>query len=227
MQDLYRSGTYVDNVPAFHTEDAAWKVQQIRRLIGRVNPHSVCDVGCGAGLILKLLQPHLPADAILHGYDISSRGIEIAKQHEQGGLRYFCEDLTALDVQPYDLLLAMDVFEHVEDYIGFLRKLRPKANFKMFHIPLEMTARNAWFPGTILHHREQVGHIHYFNRETALATLESAGYTICDAIYTPAYEQSTAVIGRRENLIRSLFRFASDDLTAHVIGGYSLMVLAQ
>ncbi len=163
----------------------------------------------------------------MHGYDISSRGIEMCKQHEQGGLKYFCEDLTTHEVKPYDLLLAMDVVEHVEDYIGFLRKIRTKANYKMFHIPLEMTARNAWFPSTILLHRKQVGHIHYFNRETALATLESAGYTICDAIYTPVHEQSAAIIGRRENLIRSLFHFASDDTTAHVIGGYSLMVLAK
>jgi predicted TPR repeat methyltransferase len=225
--DLYRSGAYLDHVPDFHTADSAWKVKHILRLIGRVNPHSVCDIGCGAGLILKLLQPNLPPNTVLHGYDISSRGIELCKQHEQGGLRYFCQDLTTAEVEPYDLLLAMDVFEHVEDYIGFLRKIRDKAKYKIFHIPLEFSMRSAWSSAGIMNQREVVGHLHYFNRVTALATLETAGYKIVESFYTPAFEQAASVAGRREALLRALFQFASDDLSSRVLGGYSMMVLAQ
>lgn len=229
MGDLYRSGVYLERAPGYHVEDSPWKVQQILRLLGLVSPKpkSVCDIGCGAGHILKLLQSHLPPGAVLHGYDISPHGIELCKQHENPTLRYFCQDLTTTDVEPYDLLLAMDVMEHVEDYIGFLRKIRDKAEFKMFHIPLEFTSRWAWFPRTILLHREQVGHLHYFNRETALATLETAGYTIVDSLYTPSYRLSVSVVGRRENLIRSLFRVTSENVRAHVLGGYSLLVLAK
>ena len=72
-----------------------------------------------------------------------------------------------------------------------------------------------------------MGHLHYFNRETALATLETAGYTIVDSLYTPSYRLSMSVVGRRENLIRSLFRVTSENVRAHVLGGYSLLVLAK
>ncbi len=74
MEDLYRSGEYVERVPALHAEDSGWKVSHIVKLTRRLHPKSVCDVGCGAGLILHLLQKELPTGTTLHGYDISPRG---------------------------------------------------------------------------------------------------------------------------------------------------------
>ena len=34
-------------------------------------PKAVCDVGCGAGLVLAELQPYLPSDCVCWGYDVS------------------------------------------------------------------------------------------------------------------------------------------------------------
>jgi len=39
----------------------------------------------------------------------------------------------------FDSLLCIDVFEHVEDYIGFVKTLKSKATYKIFHIPLDIS----------------------------------------------------------------------------------------
>src|SRR5213075_586346 len=55
---IYQSGEYLDKNPTYHVEDSAWKARQIFQMIekNRVKPASVCEVGCGAGEILKQLQ---------------------------------------------------------------------------------------------------------------------------------------------------------------------------
>jgi hypothetical protein len=72
----------------------------------------------------------------------------------------------------FDIVMAIDVFEHVEDYFGFLRKLRGKAEYKIFHIPLELSVQSVLRSSIIIEGRKSVGHIHYFTKETALETLK-------------------------------------------------------
>ena len=86
----------------------------------------------------------------------------------------------------FDVVLAMDVIEHVEDYYGFLRKLQVKGEFKVFRIPLDISALGvAQSCRHILTERETVGHIHYFTKDLALAALEDTGYEVIDFFYTP------------------------------------------
>src|SRR2546422_9485744 len=75
--EIYRNGSYLDKNPSWHIEESPFKVRQIQRMIMRQNlaPKTVCDVGCGAGLVLAELQPHLPSDCVCWGYDISPDAI--------------------------------------------------------------------------------------------------------------------------------------------------------
>lgn len=41
------------------------------------------------------------------------------------------------DNSTYDLVLVIDVVEHVEDCFSFLRQTKLKGRFKLFHIPLD------------------------------------------------------------------------------------------
>jgi hypothetical protein len=81
-----------------------------------------------------------------------------------------------------------------------------------------------------LHVRHQVGHLHYFSRATALATLEDTGYRIVRADYTNLSQETQE--GRRgltriANLIRAGTQALSTDLAAKLLGGYSLLVLCR
>ncbi|MDX9745689.1 MAG: hypothetical protein WCX84_00020 [Syntrophales bacterium] len=84
----------------------------------------------------------------------------------------------------FDIVMAIDVFEHVEDCFGFLRKLKEKAEYKIFHIPLDLSVQTVLRSFPIIHGRKSVGHIHYFTKETALETLKDTGYLIIDYFYT-------------------------------------------
>ena len=127
-----------------------------------------------------------------------------------------------------DLLLVIDVFEHVDDYIGFLRSVKDKAHFKIFHIPLDISVQTVFRASPIHRVRERVGHLHYFTKETALATLEYTGYKIRDYFYTAG---SIEVPNSFRQKIMRVPRMACfsihKDLTVRILGGYSLLVLCQ
>jgi hypothetical protein len=127
-------------------------------------------------------------------------------------------------------LLVIDVLEHIEDYIGFLRNILKRSTFFVFHIPLELSAQQV-IRDIQLHTRATYGHVHYFSKATAVATLTDTGFHILDCFYTNANEQyaSTHKNFRMKlaNVARNvLFSFARD-FTVKLLGGYELMVLAK
>ena len=82
------------------------------------------DIGCGGGL---LSEPMARLGFEVVGLDASERNIGAAKAHAaKAGLavEYLCstvETLLAEDSAPFDLILNMEVIEHVADPPGFLR----------------------------------------------------------------------------------------------------------
>ena len=57
MSDLYLSGKYSEKNPTYHIEHSPFKAQQILKMVNKhgLHPGSVCDVGCGAGEVLRQL----------------------------------------------------------------------------------------------------------------------------------------------------------------------------
>lgn len=227
---IYETGEYVERNPTYHVEDSSWKAGHVLRLIQKnsLQPRTVCEIGCGAGEILNQLQSQLPADTEFFGYDISPQAVELCRQRENERLHFHCEDLITADTPSFDLLLCIDVFEHVQDYIGFLRDLRRKAHYKIFHIPLDMSAQWVLRGRPILREREQAGHLHYFMKDTALGALRDAGYEVLDWTYTPgAIDNPRSIKARLARWPRRLMMSVSRDFTVRLLGGYSLLVLAE
>ncbi len=228
-RNIYLNGTYLHRNPTYHTEDSRWKAQQVLKMLARYQLpiQTVCEVGCGAGEILLHLQRHMPPETLFYGYDISPQAYALCKPHENERLTFYCEDLLSKDTPPFDLLLCLDVLEHVEDYMGFLRKLRGKGRYKLFHIPLDLSVQTVLRSTPILRARESVGHLHYFTKETALLTLRDSGYEVVDYFYTPTVEQGKGFIFRLIKIPRRMLMSLSADLTVRLLGGHSLLVLAQ
>jgi hypothetical protein len=229
-KNIYQSGEYVEKNPTYHVEDSPWKAVQILRMIRkhRLEPHTVCEVGCGAGEILRQLQQSLPGETQFCGYEISPQGFALCREREGERLRFFCEDLLETQREPFDLLLCIDVFEHVEDYMGFLRRLRDKGRLKIFHIPLDLSVQWVWRAGPIMLERKEVGHLHYFMKETALATLADTGYEIIDWFYTPGgLANPRSLKARLLSWPRKICSLINQDLTVRLLGGYSMLVLAK
>ena len=138
--DIYREGQYLSRNPTWHVEGSPKKVFWIHKFLERnaVNPQSVAEVGCGAGEILVGLREHY-SDASFTGYEISPQAFDVCHTKAGLNLEFLMEDLTVSSRSHYDVLLVIDVFEHVPDYLGFIEKLRQKADLKVFHIPLDLS----------------------------------------------------------------------------------------
>jgi|SRR3990172_2588440 len=228
--NMYLTGEYVEKNPTYHAEDSPWKAQQILKIVSKhgLQPASVCEVGCGAGEILSQLQPHFLQETRCYGYEISPRAYALCKQRENERLQFFCQDLLTTETDSFDLLLCIDVFEHVEDYMGFLRKLRQKATYKVFHIPLDLSVQTVLRRTPIIGYRTKLGHLHYFSKETALLTLQDTGYEVLDWFYTPAsIDRGKTLKAKLAKLPRKVLALVNADLTVRILGGYSLLVLTK
>ncbi len=225
--NIYQSGEYEEKNPGWHTEHSAWKASQALSLLRRhgIQPDSVCEIGCGAGEILVNMSRALKARYI--GFEISPQAYKVADERRCADIEFVLGDFLSAQTPQYDLVMAMDVFEHVEDYLGFLRALRNRGRWKLFHIPLDISCMSVLRPFTLAMARERVGHLHFFTRETALGSLNHCGYKILDVVYT-AVELDLPFGGvKRANYLRKLLAKARPEFAAALLGGFSLLVLAE
>ncbi len=145
-------------------------------------------------------------------------------------MQFYLEDISKSG-RTFDVLLALDVIEHVEACFGFLRSIRPLAKIKIFHIPLDCNLLGLLRGWPMLQARRDVGHIHYFFKDTAIALLSDCGYEICSASYTATALEtpgaSKSFKAQLMNCFRRVLFFASPDMAVRLLGGYSLLVLAK
>jgi 2-polyprenyl-3-methyl-5-hydroxy-6-metoxy-1,4-benzoquinol methylase len=228
MPDLYSSGDYAARNPQWHQEHSQWKANQVRRMLEMhgIRPIRLAEVGCGAGGILECLHRQLVPQPDCVGYEISPQAFSMAQRREAKGLHYH-HGAPGPEFDPFDVVLAMDVFEHVEDYLGFIRGLQPLAKWKIFHIPLDLSVVSVARPIYLKMALEQVGHLHYFTRETALASLEQAGLRVKDWFFTSVELDQGAHGRKRLQVLRKLLYDRNADLAARWLGGFSLLVIAE
>jgi len=227
--NIYNSGEYLEKNPTWHLEDSAWKAGQILKMLARnrLAPKSICEVGCGAGEILRQLQLRLGPEAEFCGYEISRQAFDLCKTRENPGLHFKLQDITGEKEAFFDLILLIDLIEHLEDYFDFLRKVKPKSNYKILHIPLDLNVKALLRVTPLLEARQSVGHIHLFNKEWALAVLRDTGYDRIDWFYTRVDTPPVSLRGRLTRPLRDLFYRMQPDLAVRVLDGYSLMVLVK
>jgi ubiquinone/menaquinone biosynthesis C-methylase UbiE len=217
---------YVSQNPTWHAEDSPWKGRLVIDMLRGhgIDPASVCDVGCGAGGILAMLRAEFTTARVV-GYDVAPDAIRLARERH-ADVEFVCGDATKANAR-YDIVLAIDVFEHVEDCIGFLRALRRLGQRAVFHVPLDISALSAIrnFP---IYHWRTVGHLHSFTKDTALATIEHAGYRVVDWRYTRSgTEYMKSFRQKLAWLPRKLLFALQPDLSVRILGGSSLIVLAE
>jgi hypothetical protein len=98
----------------------------------------------------------------------------------------------------------------------------------VFHIPLDMSVL-AILRGYIMDQRRQFGHLHYFNPETALATLAHCGYELVDCRFTTAFLDlpRRSLIGKCIQPIYRLMHAISPHRAATLLGLSSYLVVAK
>jgi SAM-dependent methyltransferase len=229
--NIYTDGQYLENNPTWHAEHSAWKADHIAAILKKngCKPASIAEIGCGTGGVIAELTARVPSASQFAGYEISPQAFAKCAERAEGRVTFHNQDIIAAPpAKKYDVVMAIDVFEHVDDYIGFIRALDKVGDLKVFHIPLELSVSSMLRPKALRWARQSVGHIHYFNRDTALATLVHAGLTIIDANFTAlSIDRAETFQSKLMRWPRKLIFAQYPDLAARLFGGFHLLVLAK
>lgn len=217
VEDRYTGGEYARLNPDWHASDAPFKAGWVAEMLRPLAPRSVCDVGCGSGALLVELASTL-GDVDLVGFDIAPDAVALARQ---SGVDARLGPIEG----SYDVVLLIDVVEHVLDPVGLLREAAAHAPFVLAHIPLELSLQTVWRQTPLIESRARVGHLHFFTERTARALVTEAGLVVRDSRFTPTGLVSP---GSGVGLVaRRLTDAVSRRLSARVLGGYSLLLLCE
>jgi len=243
---LYVSDEYLLKNPDWHVAASPWKAGEILKMLRRnhLKPQSLCDIGCGAGEILYILQQYIDDRCVFQGYDVAPRAIEMAKKRENDRLHVALGDFHTDDHSTYDIILLIDVLQHIENCWSYLRDIHAQSAYKILQLPLDIAA----FPvmsNKVIDYYTVAGHQHFFTKDVAFALLRHNGYEIVDWFYTLPPLDTTLWRAVRGNplkiarkvirvLKRSIQRFPgllcyqiAPDLAVRLFGGWRLMVLLR
>ncbi|MBL4774791.1 MAG: class I SAM-dependent methyltransferase [Mariprofundus sp.] len=228
-EEQYLDGTYASQNPSWDSEDSEWKAAKVCSLIGAMAefPESICEVGCGGGGVLAAIRKSHPEMA-LNGYDISPSVVSFWENHDDLNVDFHVGDFLKSDGS-YDLILLLDVLEHVSDPHAFLLGIRPRAAMFVFHFPLDISSLSVLRESPLLYVRRKVGHIHYFTKGLALELLSECGFEVVNAQYTGAAFNSPQVSWKTKlaQVPRHLAYAVNKDFGVRLLGGETLMVLAK
>lgn len=146
------------------------------------------DVGCGEGVVASLLRD---VGCEVVGLDIDEESVAAMNKL---GFKAHCCDLDAddpvevLSGEMFDVIVCLDVLEHVKDGAGVLVRLKellnPNGNViislpNIGHADVRLSLLSGRFKyadkGLL-----DATHLHFYNRESALELVESAGLEVAD-----------------------------------------------
>lgn len=232
MENRYTDGSYLTNNHSWHSEDAPWKLGHILRALkeARLTSFShVLDGGCGSGDIIKVWAAKAPQTEFT-GWDISPHAYSLAIQGAPPNTQFtFGENPPP---GPFDLVMAIDVIEHVENPSRWLNQLVAQAPWAVLHVPLDLSLRSRLNPQLLEDEKKAVGHIHFFTAGSLKNFLRKQRVEIISAHYTNKYVERPPQLTRFKSRVGMCIRKAAHYLLPHawaayIIGGYSLMLVVK
>ncbi len=139
-------------------------------VIENLKGKSILDVGCGDYSMLKGINRRWGA-VNLYGADIVDYSFNIKKGDFEVESRVFdvCKDVW--EGRSFDLILCLDVLEHLKDDINALANIRQMlepGGMLVLHVPFSMKYWSA--------HDESVGHFRRYSADEIAAKLTGAGF---------------------------------------------------
>jgi len=241
---FYSTDEYYRRNPSLHEEDSPWKIQCIMPLVALFvklnNSRSirVLDVGGGAGIILKVISEKLRQDyrvsVTKYALDLSPLMLARQKQTNPDIQAVYNVDLceNRLDNKFFDLVLMVDVVEHVLDSDKALNEVGRIGKFAVFNIPLEKNVVeflwNVISNGDLRRRRiASVGHLHIYTYSSALRQIKKECGDPVDYYLTDPKPWPFDLKNRIRDLhVVRTFKL-SPKISALLFGASSLMVLVK
>jgi SAM-dependent methyltransferase len=114
-------------------------LKKISLFVKPLNPDSLLDVGCGEGFVLSKLKNDKVLPKNVAGIDISDKALKMAKS-ALSEVKFEISDVRSLPYKDnsFDLLVCLEVLEHITDYKKALRELvRVSNKYLLISVPWE------------------------------------------------------------------------------------------
>jgi SAM-dependent methyltransferase len=154
-----------------------WEVSRLqffaRILEGVVGAHRVLDAGAGDGWFSANARNALPAGAEVICWDSQYSPEQLIQFNQRAAGQRFTAELPA---GPFDLLILLDVLEHVEDDKSFLRRLVERLELgatALISVP-------AW-QGLFTSHDRYLRHYRRYSPDEAARVIQTAGLEVCSS----------------------------------------------
>jgi len=200
----------------FEKEATYWwntsKREMVLALLGRARPLKAqgkiglaVDIGCGGGYTAKVFESHWHTV----GIDLSREALQLCQRR---GLRRLCQvDMTGFSL-PFktgslDLVLALDVIEHVEDDVHALKecqRILKGGGLLIVTVPAYMALWSPW--------DEALGHRRRYNASALAEKIRKLGLSVEKLSYMFFFVFPVAVLirGMKRLLRRDAMNYSSD-----------------
>ena len=140
----------------------------------------VLDIGCGNGAVA--FDVAKATGAYVTGIDKDEKSIQFAQNKWKcNNLQFFVKDATKLNSQHYDVVILSNVLEHIEDRMGFLRKILKNIHPSKVLVRVPMHDRH-WHVNMKkelgVDHRSDTAHFTEYTNESFLSEVKKAGFAI-------------------------------------------------
>jgi SAM-dependent methyltransferase len=145
----------------------------IFKLIRGLQFETVLDAGCGVGTLLSEIGERYPS-VELFGSEYAETGLNIAEERVPRA-KFFQSDLAREHLpHKFDLVLCIDVLEHIEEDFAALKNLRAMTEgYFLLVVPL-----GPLFEMDVI----RAGHVHGYSRAEVDGLLQRAGFNILRSI---------------------------------------------
>jgi SAM-dependent methyltransferase len=151
---------------------ASFFTRLLRRTLGNRKPVRCLDVGCGDGWFARQLHPRLASGSSITGWDVALSEERIREQSVN--LPEAVRFTRSAPQGGFDLILCMDVCEHVEDDVAFLHQI---VNEYLVPGGLLLCSVPAW-PELYSHHDVALHHYRRYRPEVAAERLRGSGLNL-------------------------------------------------
>ncbi len=177
--EIYSDGTYLAQNPTLHQEDSDYKMRYVDELLRAVDWPAkairILDIGGGAGVVGRLVCEWFRQ----RGHAVECEAIDLSAEmlaEQRRNNPYLKETwlggIELLTGRHFDLVLLLDVIEHVPEHHHFARQLNALTDYIVYNIPTERNLmdylRNLYMRGRYYPlQTASLGHIHFFSAPAA------------------------------------------------------------
>lgn len=226
---LYTTGDYGIQHQDWHLADAPNKVQDIFAGLQAVVETSgktklkVADIGTGVGGVLaetaKQLRQSYP------NLEVTPIGFEIAPSAVEVGRQLFPDlDIRQKPLEqsdgPFDLVMFIDVLEHLENPWEMLRLARATGDYMVIRQPL-LESFSTFRHNNYQDQREHWGHIGYFNYHSFIDMAATTGWKPLQVNLCASWE----LAGNQKTSVSPLHRLLTNTnrlMASHFFSGFHL-----